>query len=832
MKTKAFLLCLTLLCLAIAQPIHAQLNVGFNSQINYTDAVNDIWGYTDASGNEYALVGTQTGLAIVDVTDPNAIDSLHFVAGPNNTWRDVHTWSHYAYMVTESSSSGGLLIIDLAGLPSTITTYYTAMGFGYYSAHTLYIDDSTGIGYLFGAKSSGQGNATFFIDIAANPTNPTYLGKYSTAYVHDGYVRNDTMWTAEVYAGRFSVVNVSNKSNPVVMASQTTPYAFTHTVWLSDNSNYLFVTDEKNAAPVVAYDVSDILDIKELDRYRTKPISDSLIVAHNDYVRGDFLVSSYYTAGITIADISRPHNIIEVGNYDTSPLTGGGYNGCWGVYPYFNSGTILATDRQEGLFVLSPTYVHACWLEGTVSNALTNSPIANATVQIIGMEAGFDRSDFAGFYATGTAIAATYQVVASANGYYNDTLSVTLSNGVLNTQNIALVPLTYCSQTPTNLAFTVNNDTTATFTWDNMPNTQQYALQYRRTNSATWQTHYSTTPNATINTLSPCTDYEFRLQSLCNYGISSPYTLIDTFATLAPSAVWASTTLQACPNNSLDLNARVLGKSGGTWSGGSYVSSNGIFDPTGLSSGNYTVTYTVVANTCTVSESHDIAITPCYTAAHLKAILGGAYNPLSNLMNNSLVTNNLLPTTQSYNVAPWNYAGTETFGTLPSNAVDWVLVELHPAGNMEMISQQAAAILLQDGTLISPDGASGVQFLNVDAAQYYILLRHRNHLAVMSNSAVSLPNTASTPYDFTASGAAMGTNQTYAVNSNLYALRPGDTNANGVITVSDFNIYAEQIAQINLYSPADINLDRTITVADFNQYFPHSSFIGIPVVRY
>ena len=76
---------------------------------------------------------------------------------------------------------------------------------------------------------------------------------------------------------------------------------------------------------------------------------------------GDYLVISYYRDGVIIVDVSDPANMVEVGQFDTSPFSSApGFQGCWGAYPYLSSGNILATDRQEGLFVLSPNYVEAC----------------------------------------------------------------------------------------------------------------------------------------------------------------------------------------------------------------------------------------------------------------------------------------------------------------------------------------------------------------------------------------------------------------------------------------------------------------------------------------
>ena len=70
---------------------------------------------------------------------------------------------------------------------------------------------------------------------------------------------------------------------------------------------------------------------------------------------------------VTIVDAHRPDNLIETGYYDTSPgSSGNGYNGCWGVYPYFSNSLIAASDIEEGLFILQPDYQRASHLEGSI----------------------------------------------------------------------------------------------------------------------------------------------------------------------------------------------------------------------------------------------------------------------------------------------------------------------------------------------------------------------------------------------------------------------------------------------------------------------------------
>ena len=101
----------------------AQTNVTLLSNLNqYPSAgYNDIWGYVDGSGNEYALLGVETGTSIVNVTDPvNPVEVAFIPGGQSSVWRDIKTWGTYAYVVSDYTSDG-LQIIDLSQLPNTAT---------------------------------------------------------------------------------------------------------------------------------------------------------------------------------------------------------------------------------------------------------------------------------------------------------------------------------------------------------------------------------------------------------------------------------------------------------------------------------------------------------------------------------------------------------------------------------------------------------------------------------------------------------------------------------------------------------------------------------------
>lgn len=420
-------------------------NIQFRSNLPYDpDGLANIGGYADPLGNEYALVGTDFGLSIVDVTDPDNPTVTIDVNGPNNSWREVKTYRNVAYVTTEGG--GGLQIIDMTNLPVSVnTTYYTgdgAISGQLNSIHALHCDTARGFLYLYGSNI-GDGN-TLFLDLS-DPLNPTYAGEYvypgsqSDNYVHDGYVENDTMYESHIYSGFFTVVDVTNKSNPILLATQQTPTNFTHNTWLSDDHKTLFTTDENTGSYLGIYDISDLGNIKESARFQTAPGSGAII--HNTHILNDYAITSWYKEGVVITDVARPENPIEVGHYDTyAQGSGDGFAGCWGVYPYLPSGTIVASDINNGLYVLTPTYIRGCYLEGIITDSISGAALNGALIEVLSTTLT-KNSNSLGEYKTGTSLAGLYDVRVSRAGYYSKTITgVVLNNGVLTTLDVRLRP--------------------------------------------------------------------------------------------------------------------------------------------------------------------------------------------------------------------------------------------------------------------------------------------------------------------------------------------------------------------------------------------------------
>ncbi len=435
-------------CLFAASAVLAQTNVTHLSTVTFSNQrLSNVWGYTASNGAEYALVGGFQGTTIIDISNPSSPVTITSIAGPNSDWREIKTYQNYAYVVSEGG--GGVQIIDLGNLPGNnlpnYNYYCNVPGFGNMNkGHALHVDVTSGFLYVYGSNiNSGR---PVVVNLEPDPYNPTYAGRLAAlGYAHDGYADNNFMYAGHIYAGLFSIVDFTNKSSPVVVATQPTPGAFTHNTWLSGST--LFTTDEVSNSYLTSYDISNTSNIRELDRIRSNPGSG--VIVHNTYITStNYAVTSWYKDGFTIVDVDRPANMVQVGNYDTYPNDSGtGFEGCWGVYPYFPSGTIIASNIRKfntndgELMIFSPNYVRGCYLEGVVRNT-AGVPLSNAQVEIINTSA-LEYVNNIGEYKMGLLAPGTYTARASKQGYFPQEIAVSLGTGQLTLQDFSLqqIPL-------------------------------------------------------------------------------------------------------------------------------------------------------------------------------------------------------------------------------------------------------------------------------------------------------------------------------------------------------------------------------------------------------
>jgi hypothetical protein len=193
-----------------------------------------------------------------------------------------------------------------------------------------------------------------------------------------------------------------------------------------------------------------------------------------------------------------------------------------------------------------------------------------------------------------------------------------------------------------------------------------------------------------------------------------------------------------------------------------------------------------------------------------KVFLQGPYSGGS--MSTALKTAGVIPLSEPYNTSPWNYTGAESVTSIPAGVVDWVLVELRTGIFSSTKVATRAALLKSDGSVVDLDGMSAVAFAGVPAGNYYIVIRHRNHLAIMSAVTWALSSSSSL-YDFTTSQAkAYGTNAMISVGSS-FAMISGDADGSGVLNASDRGIAWNQRGLLG-YQSSDVDLSGVCNAAD------------------
>ncbi|HSL90769.1 MAG TPA: choice-of-anchor B family protein [Ignavibacteriaceae bacterium] len=328
-----------------------QLNVELISNLNQYSTVgyNDIWGYVDQSGYEYALLGTRNGTSIINLSNPaNPVESA-FIPGPQSTWRDIKVHSHYAYIVTEGTGAGnGLQIVDLSQLPSSATLVNTLTAW-FERAHNIFIDN--GFAFVIGTNGGG---GMHILDLA-DPVNPVRTAYYTqSGYIHDVYVWDDTV--VAMAESTYDLIDISNKSNPLLISvSAALPGIYAHSGWMTEDKRYFIGTEEFDTRDITVWDLQDRTSWDLVVPSWQMTGGSGSDPVHNLFVKGNYAHISYYKQGYVVLDISDPENPLLAGHYDTYPSNTGTYNGAWGCYPYLPSGLTLISDMQTGLYVLEFT---------------------------------------------------------------------------------------------------------------------------------------------------------------------------------------------------------------------------------------------------------------------------------------------------------------------------------------------------------------------------------------------------------------------------------------------------------------------------------------------
>jgi choice-of-anchor B domain-containing protein len=345
---------------------------------------NDIWGWTDPkTGHEYAIMGVGDGTSFVDVTKaqkPKFLGKLPTHTA-SSTWRDIKVFDNHAFIISEAPGHG-MQVFDLTRLrnvknPKTFDEDAWLGGFGH--AHNIAVDEETGFVYVVGARTGvtacgekgNGGGGPIMIDVN-KPEKPKVAGCIADdGYTHDSqcvvYHGPDSKYVGKEVCinsneDTITIVDVSDKENPVMLSR--TGYgtaSYTHQAWLTPDHKYLLSDDELDeeggkvpSTTTYVWDVRDLDKIELINQFAhgTKSID------HNLYIVRHYAFESNYMSGVRILDTKKVSKgkLSYSGYFDLYPAQDlVDFAGSWSNYPFFKSGTVIATGMEEGLFVLRPT---------------------------------------------------------------------------------------------------------------------------------------------------------------------------------------------------------------------------------------------------------------------------------------------------------------------------------------------------------------------------------------------------------------------------------------------------------------------------------------------
>jgi len=276
--------------------------------------------------------------------------------------------------------------------------------------------------------------------------------------------------------------------------------------------------------------------------------------------------------------------------------------------------------------------------------------------------------------------------------------------------------------------------------------------------------------------------------------------------------------------SSLPLEAGIVTESGsGMYNAGSSVILTATPSP-GYSFTGWSGDATGSTNPLTVTMDANKAITANFefdqnnpvVKINLRAILQGCYNTNTDQLSTLLTAESYIPQTSPY------CEDQCSVGSIPIDVTDWVLVQLfNSISDAPLVSK--SAFLRRDGYLVHTDGSIGI---NVDAqpGNYFVGLVHRNHITVMTSSAITLSTNEGILYDFTTGADKYyGGNGSVEVESGIWGMWAGDINHDGFVTTRDYKIWFEsERAGSAGYLHSDVNLDGVVNDSDYSIWLSNS----------
>ncbi|HWP31894.1 MAG TPA: hypothetical protein VNK96_09275 [Fimbriimonadales bacterium] len=336
----------------------------------------DVWG----DGN-FLYIGHyfQPRVTILDISDPDNIKvaKVYNVPSPNNdcSAQEVAVYDGLMFIGLEYNGKDAIEIVDVRDPynPKHLT-WVVETDYAFEEAHNLFYDPVNKFLYQANSRDShvaiydlrdynpddppAKISDAFYIlhtDHDRNTRHGLSKGGRADIFVHDITVLDGILYVANWDLGVL-LYDVSKFPEEEPRFLGEAPGNNTHSVWPTPDKKFIVTAEERQGGGILLFEVvpdgAGGVNLIKRDEY-TLSLSKSYC-AHDPLIVDYRVYTAWYQAGVLVHDINPDTKKFElVASYDTSDAGTGGYDGCWGVYPFLGKKKILAGDIQTGAWVLS-----------------------------------------------------------------------------------------------------------------------------------------------------------------------------------------------------------------------------------------------------------------------------------------------------------------------------------------------------------------------------------------------------------------------------------------------------------------------------------------------
>ena len=379
----AFLACFANFSTVVAQNVRLRANhdpLVSTSRTKYADITAD--------GN-IAVMGSYSarGAWIYDVSNPdNPVLKSYYNPGNNQQFLEAVVVGNRAYFGSGNNGggNGGVHIVDITDSSNPILLgRVSSLNGGFDTVHEIFIDGD----YLYINSNSTATRALKVFNVS-NPTQPRLvrdITPINSGWVHAMFIRNNRMYTSGFSGtGLTEIYDVSNiETQPPTLLGQVVTGSNTHSNWVSEDGNWLYVCREFMDGELRVYNISNPASPQLVKIIKAADLGINGICPHNPVVKGNLLYVAWYQAGVQVFDLTNPGDPKRIGQYDTygaqyneevaernmaslgvepwDVICGAqdlannvptGYDGNWTAYPLLGHDRVVSSDLATGLYVL------------------------------------------------------------------------------------------------------------------------------------------------------------------------------------------------------------------------------------------------------------------------------------------------------------------------------------------------------------------------------------------------------------------------------------------------------------------------------------------------